>query len=168
VNTGVFHSELAGITDGYLTHTGVTASSFASRFQLPVLAGSQYLFSGFFAGSGTIKLGYNFFDSSGAYISSVIGGNIVLSGTTTGTLQSMSMAAASVPGGATQFTVGYFEQTAGCVCNTNGWMVQYDELTRPVNGFLPGAGGAQVIVEKIGWTYTTHKLRQYTALVSEV
>jgi hypothetical protein len=47
-------------------------------------------------------------------------------------------------------------------------MVQYDEASRPVNGFLPGAGAAQVIVEKIGWTYTTHKFRQYSALVSEV
>lgn len=168
VYTGVFHSELAGVSDGYLTHTGVTASSFSARFQLPVLAGSQYLFSGFFAGSGTIKLGFNFYDSSGVYISSVIGGNIVLAGTTTGTVQSMSLVSSSVPVGATQFTVGYFEQTAGCVCNTNGWMVQYDETIRPTNGFLPGAGGAQVIVEKIGWTYVTHKLRQYTALISEV
>ncbi|HEY8998296.1 MAG TPA: hypothetical protein VIM60_10370 [Edaphobacter sp.] len=168
VNTGVFHTELAGITDGYLTHTGVATSTFSCRFQLPVLAGSQYLFSGFFAGSGTIKLAFNFFNSSGVYISSVVGSNIVLAGTTTGTLQSMSMAAVSVPAGSTQFTVGYFEQTAGCVCNTNGWMVQYDEVARPANGFLPGAGGAQVVVEKIGWTYTTHKLRQYTALISEV
>jgi hypothetical protein len=168
VNTGVFHTELTGIVDGYLTHTGVTASTFSCRFQLPVLAGSQYLFSGFFAGSGTIKLAFNFFNASGVYISSVVGSNIVLAGTTIGTVQSMSMASASVPAGSTHFTVGYFEQTAACVCNTNGWMVQYDEATRPVNGFLPGAGGAQVIVEKVGWTYTTHKFRQYTALVSEV
>lgn len=167
-NTGIFHAELSGITDGYLTHTGVTASTFSCRFQLPVLAGSQYLFSGFFSGSGTIKLAYNFFDANAAYISSIVGSNVVLAGTTTGTLQTMSMAAASVPAGAVSFTVGFIEQTAGCVCNTNGWMVQYDEASRPVNGFLPGAGGAQVIVEKIGWTYTTHKLRQYTALISEV
>lgn len=168
VNTGVFHSELAGIVDGYLTHTGVAASTFSCKFQLPVLAGSQYLFSGFFSGSGTIKLSYNFYDANGAYIVSVIGGSIVLSGTTTGTVQSMSMAAASVPAGAVAFTVGYFEQTAGCVCNTNGWMVQYDEVARPVKGFLPGAGGAQVIVREIGMTYTTHKTRQYVATLSEV
>lgn len=168
VNTGVFHPELAGIVDGYLTHTGVAASSFSCQFQLPVLAGSRYLFSGFFAGSGTIKLGFNFFDAAGVYLSSVIGSNIVLAGTTTGTLQSMSLVSGSVPVGATQFTVGYFEQTAGCVCNMNGWMVQYDETVRPTNGFLPGAGGARVIVEDIGWTYVTHKIRQYTALISEV
>lgn len=169
VNTGVFHSELGGATDGYLTHTGaVSTSTFSCRFQLPVLAGSQYLFSGFFAGTGTIKLAFNFFNSSGVYVSSVVGSNIVLAGTTTGTLQSMSLPAGSVPAGGTQFTVGYFEQTVGCSCNTNGWMVQYDETVRPTNGFLPGAGGAQVVVEKFGWTYTTHKLRQYTALISEV
>lgn len=168
VNTGTFHAELAGVTDGYLTHTGVTASTFSTRFKLPVLAGSQYLFSGFFAGSGTIKLGLNFFDAAGVYISSIVGSNIVLAGTTTGTVASISVASGSVPGGSASFTVGYFEQTAGCVCNTNGWMVQYDEAVRPTNGFLPGAGAAQVIVEKIGWTYVTHKLRQYTALLSEV
>jgi hypothetical protein len=78
------------------------------------------------------------------------------------------MPSASVPAGSVAFTVGYTEQTVGCVCNTNGWMVQYDEAARPVNGFLPGAGGAQVIVDSIGWTYTTHKLRQYSAVVSEV
>jgi hypothetical protein len=168
VNTGTFHTELAGVSDGYLVHTGVTASTFSTRFKLPVLAGSQYLFSGFFAGSGTIKLALNFFNAAGVYISSLVGSNIVLSGTTTGTVQSLSIASGSVPAGSVAFTVGYFEQTAACVCNTNGWMVQYDETVRPTNGFLPGAGGAQVIVEKIGWTYTTHKLRQYTALVSEV
>ena len=168
-NTGVFHSELAGISDGYLTHTGaVSTSSFSCRFQLPIIAGSQYLFSGFFSGSGTIKLAYNFFDANGAYIASVISGNIVLAGTTTGTLQSMTMAAASVPAGSVAFNVGYIEQTVGVVCNTNGWMVQYDETSRPTNGFLPGAGGAQVIVESVGWTYTTHKLRQYRAVVNEV
>lgn len=168
VNTGVFHSELAGVVDGYLTHTGVAASTFSSRFQLPILAGSQYLFSGFFAGSGTIKLGFNFFDSAGVYISSIVGSAIVLAGTTTGTVQSMSLVPASVPGTATQFTVGYFEQTAGCVCNTNGWMVQYDEATRPAHGFLPGAGGAQVIVEQFELVYAKYNIRQYSALVSEV
>lgn len=169
VNTGIFHAELSGVSDGYLTHTGaVSVSTFSCRFQLPVIAGSQYLFSGFFAGTGTIKLSYNFFDAAGVYISSVIGSNIVLSGTTTGTLQSMSMASASVPAGAVAFTVGYFEQTIGCSCNTNGWMVQYDEAARPANGFLPGAGGAQVIVEEIVPVYVTHKIRQYSAVLSEV
>lgn len=168
VNTGTFHAELAGVSDGYLVHTGVTAATFSTRFKLPVLAGSQYLFSGFFAGSGTIKLAFNFFNASGVYISSLVGSNIVLAGTTTGTVQSFSVSSGSLPAGSVAFTVGYFEQTAACVCNTNGWMVQYDEAARPVNGFLPGAGAAQVIVEKIGWTYTTHKLRQYTALLSEV
>lgn len=168
VGSGTFHAELASVTDGYLNHTGVTASTFSCRFQLPILTGSQYLFSGFFAGSGTIKLSFNFFNAAGVYITSLIGGAIVLSGTTTGTVQSLSIPSASVPAGSVSFTVGYFEQTAACNCNTNGWMVQYDQTSRPANGFLPGAGCAQVIVEKIGWTYTTHKQRQYTALLSEV
>jgi len=169
VNTGVFHAELSGVTDGYLNHTGaVSTSTFSCRFMLPVITGSQYLFSGFFAGSGTIKLSFNFFDSSGVYISSLVGGNVVLAGTTTGTVQTLSVSSGSVPAGAAAFTVGYFEQTVGCNCNTNGWMVQYDETVRPTNGFLPGAGGAQVIAESIDWTYVTHKLRQYTAVLSEV
>lgn len=169
VVTGTFHSELAGITDGYLNHVGaVSTSTFSSRFQMPIIAGSQYLFSGFFAGSGTIKLSFNFFDNTGAYISSVAGSNIVLAGTTTGTVQSMLLASGSVPGGATQFTVGYFEQTVGVSCNTNGWMVQYDETVRPTNGFLPGAGAAQVVAESFEHTYTTHKFRQYSAVLSEV
>lgn len=169
VNTGTFHAELTGVSDGYLTHTGaVSTSTFSCRFQLPVIAGSQYLFSGFFAGSGTIKLSFNFFDKDGVYLSSLVGSNIVLAGTTTGTVQTFSASSASVPAGAAAFTVGYFEQTVGVSCNTNGWMVQYDETVRPTNGFLPGAGGAQVIAESIKWTYVTHKLRQYTAVLSEV
>lgn len=169
VNTGTFHAELAGISDGYLNHTGAVATStFSCIFMLPIIAGSQYLFSGFFAGTGTIKLAMNFFDKDGVYVSSLIGTNIVLAGTTTGTVQTFSVPSASVPGTAAAFTVGYFEQTIGCNCNTNGWMVQYDEVARPVNGFLPGAGCAEVISDEIGWTYVTHKLRQYAATLSEV
>lgn len=169
VSSGTFHAELAGVTDGYLNHTGAgSTSSFSCKQMLPVVAGSQYLFSGFFAGTGTIKLSLNFFDKDEVYISSAVGGNIVLAGTTTGTVQSLSMPSGSVPAGAAAFTVGYLEQTIGANCNTNGWMVQYDEASRPTNGFLPGAGGAEVIADEITWIYTTHKLRQYATTLSEV
>lgn len=169
VTTGTFHAELAGVSDGYLNHTGaVSASTFSCIQMMPVIAGSQYLFSGFFAGTGTIKLSFNFFDKDGVYITSLVGSNIVLAGTTTGTMASFTLASGSVPGTAAAFTVGYFEQTIGCSCNTNGWMVQYDEASRPANGFLPGAGCAEVIADEIGWTYVTQKLRQYAATLSEV
>lgn len=168
-NTGTFHSELSGLSDGYLTHTGAVATStFSTIFQLPVIAGSQYLFSGFFAGSGTIKLALNFFNASGVYISSLVGSNVVLSGTTTGTLASLSVASGSVPGGSAAFTVGYFEQTIGVACNTNGWMVQYDETVRPTNGWLPGAGGAEVVVDSFKIQYPTYKTRQIAATLNEV
>lgn len=168
VNTGTFHSELAGLTDGYLNHTGVATSTFSTRFKLPIINGSQYLFSGFFAGSGTIKLAFNFWDSAGVYISSLVSSNVVLAGTTTGTLASFSLASGSVPGGAVSFTVGYFEQTASCNCNTNGWMVQYDEAARPAAGWFPGAGAAEVNVDAFKVTYDTYKTRMIIANLNEV
>lgn len=166
--TGAFHSELDGLIDGYLTFTcATTADALYARPRLPVLAGSSYLFSGFFAGTGQIKLAFQFYDKDAALISTLIGANIVLSGTTTGTLQSLNFPSSSVPAGAATFAVGFGASTATIpVVNTNGWMVQYDEAVRPA--WMPGLGGAEVVVADYAVRYPTFTQRETVATFLEV
>lgn len=166
--TGAFHSELDGLIDGYLTFTcATTADALYARPRLPVLAGSSYLFSGFFAGTGQIKLAFQFYDKDAALISTLIGSAIVLSGTTTGTLQQMAFPVGSVPAGAATFAVGFGAATATIpVVNTNGWMVQYDEVVRPA--WMPGLGGAEVVVADYSVRYPTFTQRETVATFLEV
>lgn len=166
--SGSFHSELDGLIDGYMTFTAATtADAIYARPRLPILAGSSYLFSGFFAGTGQIKLAFQFYDKDAVLISTLIGGAIVLSGTTTGTLQSLNFPSSSVPAGAATFAVGFGAATATIpVVNTNGWMVQYDEAVRPA--WMPGLGGAEVVVADYAVRYPTFTQREIVATFLEV
>lgn len=169
-NTGIFHTDLNGLLDGYLQHTaGVIGTSMETRRQTPVLAGSSLLLSGYFAGSGSLQLTFFFYDSQGVFVSAVISGTTtVLSGTTTGTVAQFSLASGSVPAGAATFGVGYKTTTANAVVNFNGLMLQLDDATRPSVGWYPGRGGAEVICSAFTVDYPRFDKHQITATLEEV
>lgn len=169
VNTGTFHADLTGHLDGYVTQTmGAIGSLTQTKPRLPVITGSSYLYSGYFAGTGTINLTFSFYDKAGAFISNLLGANIVLTGTTTGTVASLNFPSSSVPANSATYAVGFRAVTATPVVNFNGLMVQYDEASRPAAGWYPGAGGAEVIVGGFTVAYPHLKFRQITAKILEV
>jgi len=164
---GTFHAELDGFADGALTFIGAAIGQrLMSRPMSAIVPGSDYLFSGIFSGSGSITLSFLFYDSAGVFISATSGGVIALSGVAT--VQSMSLLGSSTPGNAATFRVGITASTASPVVNTQGWMLQYDEASRPAAGWYPGRGGCEVVVGQYAVRYTTYKTRAISASLMEV
>lgn len=173
VNSPAIHADLWGHCDGYLEWNAPTSGAgqtMGATKHLPVAGDSTgMLFSAYLNTdtSGSVKLGFGFYDEYRGALSAVYGSTIVLSSTVT--RYAYYIPAASIPAGAASFVCGM--ETAATTGNVSmsGWQLEYDpESTTVPQPWGIGAGGAEVVVDAFTTTYPDAKQRVITASFLEV
>jgi hypothetical protein len=161
VNNTQFHADLANTAEGtfsWVPPTGASQVLNSGSTVMPVVAGTDYLFSTYMSGTGSVKLAFTFYDKDRTLISTMVGSPITLTGTPT--RYSLAFPFGSVPAGSALFLVGLSTNTTTTMVNTAGWQLQYDDAV--LAPWAMGRGAAEVIVD----SFTVKYPDPYSQIVS--
>lgn len=117
--------------------------------EMPVIAGSQYLFSAYTkAASGTVSLVLQPYDVNGAALSPSVTSAV----TQTGVWQRLLAPSYTPPSGAVTFAVGIQSTGIAVQLNTTGWQLQIDPPTG-LAAWVPGWGVPKIILPELDVLY---------------
>lgn len=173
-NSPALHTDLTGISEGWINWTGPATGAGAqmgSNPMLPINPGSSYLFSAYVntstGGSGSVKPTFYFYDKDRALLGNAQSSTAATLSTTAQRV-SFLLAAGSVLANSATFQVGFTTASTTTTLQTAGWQVEYDPSgSSPASWYL-GAGGAEVVVESFKTTYPDAWGRQISATFLEV